>query len=216
MILFDHWMLPDGEEHLPTWMSHQNQRVDGRLSYQYKKYEGVMRHVSQRRVAVDVGAHCALWSFWMARDFEKVHAFEPKPEHVACWNVNMEGKDNAFLYQVALGTEERQVSLRTADTSSGDTTVVLDGFGIPMRTLDSFGLTDVDLLKIDCEGFEAFVLEGALDTLARCKPTVIVEQKPGHGQRFGRGEHDAVKLLESLGAKKVWESSGDYVLRFNR
>lgn len=216
MIRFDQWWLPDGEQHLQWWMGHTNHRVAGRLTYQKSKYDGAMRWVSPRRVAIDVGAHCGLWSFWMARDFEIVHAFEPKPEHARCWNANMEGHQNAYLYEAALGNEARQVGLVTGESSSGDTSVVRDGHGVSMRTLDSFGFNDVDFIKIDCEGFEVFVLEGAVETLRRCKPTVIVEQKPGHGQNFGRGEHDAIKLLESMGARKVWESSGDYVLTFGR
>jgi FkbM family methyltransferase len=216
VIAFDRWMLPAGEEHLQTWMTHKNQRVAGRLTYQYHKYEGALKFVGQRRVAVDVGAHVGLWSYWMARDFATLHAFEPKPEHVQCWNANMEGVMNAHLYEAALGNEERQVGLHTGPDSSGDTTVVLDAFGTPMRTLDSFNFQDVDFLKIDCEGFEVFVLEGARETLARCKPTVIVEQKPGHGQHFGRGEHDALALLKGMGARQVWDYAGDYVMAFGR
>lgn len=212
MIRFDHWHLPDGEQHLQAWMAQKNTRVDGRLTYQYAKYEAALRFCTKRRVAVDVGAHCGLWSFWMARDFETLHAFEPKPEHVECWQANMSGRTNATIYNVALGSEEREVGLETGPSSSGDTGVVLDGVGVPMRTLDSYDLWAVDLIKVDCEGFEVFVLEGATEMLLRCRPTVIVEQKPGHGQRFDRGELDAVALLESMGARRVWDYSGDYVL----
>lgn len=217
MILFDHhWYLPDGETHLPEWMAKNNRRVNGRLTYQYEKYEAAMAHVKGRRAAVDCGAHCGLWTFWMARDFAVVHAFEPKPAHVQCWHENMAGKPNARLYETALGDEQKQVGLKTGPSSSGDTAVVLDAEGTPMRTLDSFNLHDLDLIKIDCEGFEAFVLEGARETIARSKPVVIVEQKPGHGQRFGRGELDAVVLLEQMGAQRVWSKSGDFVLTFRK
>jgi FkbM family methyltransferase len=216
VIAFDRWMLPDGEEHLQAWMTHANHRVAGRLTYQKKKYDAALGFVSERRVAVDVGSHVGLWAYWMAQDFGLVHCFEPKPEHVQCWNVNMEGVMNARLYEAALGREERQVGLYTGPSSSGDTTVVLDAHGTPMRTLDSFHLQDVDFIKIDCEGFEVFVLEGARETLARCKPTVIVEQKPGHGQHFGRGEHDALALLKGMGARQVWDYAGDYVMAFGR
>jgi len=216
VIVFDKWVLPDGEQHLQEWMSKANRRVDGRLTYQYHKYEAARRFCTSRRVAIDVGAHCALWSFWMARDFAKLHAFEPKPDHVSCWTLNMEGVQNADLAQVALGPKRGTVGLFTGASSSGNTYVVEGGTGVEMRTLDSYAFENVDLIKIDCEGYEVFVLEGARDTLERCKPVVIVEQKPGHGQNFGRGERDAVKLLQSMGARQVWDYAGDYVLRFER
>lgn len=214
MMTFDKWVMPDTEAHLPVWMTHANHRVQGRLTYQKSKYDAAMAHVKQRRVGIDIGAHIGLMSYWMAQNFQILHAFEPKPEHVRCWNVNMEGHTNAYIYETALGDELKEVGLLTGSSSSGDTSVVLDGHGTPMRTLDSFHFNDVDFIKIDCEGFEAFILEGAKDTLTRCRPTVMVEQKPGHGQRFGRGELDAVTLLTDMGAKQVWCGSGDYVLTF--
>lgn len=218
MMLYDRtWYLPDGESHLANWMANRNQRVEGRLTYQYHKYEAALNHCTRRRTALDIGAHVGLWSYWMARDFDKLFAFEPKKEHVECWQANMKDRDNVWLYEVALGNERRLVGLQTGAASSGDTSVNLKASsGAAMVTLDSYHLRDVDFIKIDCEGFEKFVLEGARDTLARCQPVVIVEQKPGHGQRYGLGEHDAVRLLEEMGARLVWEYAGDYVLTFEQ
>lgn len=217
VILFDRtWRLPDGETHLVNWMLNRNQRVDGRLTYQYHKYEAARDQCKQRHVALDIGAHVGLWSYWMARDFQKLIAFEPKPSHVECWHANMAAYDNAILHEVALGNERRKIGLKTGPSSSGDTSVDLSASDVPMCKLDDYKLRDVDLIKIDCEGYEAFVLEGARETLTRCKPVLIVEQKPGHGQRYGRGEHDAVTLLEAMGATMVWEYAGDYVLTFEK
>ena len=214
MLRFDQWVLPDGETHLPQWMTTKNRRVDGRLTYQYEKYEAAMKHCRKRTVAVDVGSHVGLWAYWMARDFSLVECFEPKAEHANCWYQNMAGRHNARLHPVALGKYAGTVGLVTGPASSGDTTVSPNGSGVQMVTLDSFEFGMVDFLKIDCEGYEAYVLEGAMDTLKRCRPTVIVEQKPGHGQRFGRGEHDALRVLESIGAERLWEMHGDYVMAF--
>lgn len=216
MIRFDQWALPTGETHLAEWMTTKRRRVDGRLTYQYEKYEAALGRCPSRRVAIDVGSHCGLWAFWMARDFERVHCFEPKPEHQECWITNMTSRHNAELYDVALGAIDREVGLITGPSSSGDTAVDLSASGIQMRTLDSYHFQGVDFIKVDCEGYEAFVLEGGLETLKRCRPVVIVEQKTGHGPRFGRGDLDAVRLLESLGARQVWDYSGDYVLTFEK
>lgn len=214
MIRFDQWYLPDGEQHLQTWMTQKNRRVEGRLTYQFEKYEAAVRHCRQRRLAIDVGSHVGLWAYWMARDFESVECFEPKVEHGLCWVENMAERPNARLHPVALGKSVGEVGLVTGPSSSGDTQVDQNGSGVPMVPLDSFEFSGVDLLKIDCEGYEVFVLEGARSMLQACRPTVIVEQKPGHGQRFGRGEHDAVHLLKSLGAEQKWEGAGDYVMVF--
>lgn len=46
---------------------------------------------------------------------------------------------------------------------------------IPMRTLDSFHLENVSLIKIDVEDMEIFALEGAIELIQKCKPTIIIE-----------------------------------------
>ena len=46
---------------------------------------------------------------------------------------------------------------------------------IEQRTLDSYQFTDVDIIKIDTEGYELQVLEGAVDTIKRNRPIVQIE-----------------------------------------
>lgn len=221
MLKFDEWLFPDGEVHLPEWMTTVNKRRDGRLQYQGHKYEAALRWVKQRRVAVDVGSHIGLFSWPMAKDFESIEAFEAMPSHRACWYKNMEGITNATLHACALGESEGRAKVATRTVgSSGDTGVDptgKTGKQVNMRTLDSFGLTDVDFLKVDVEGYELFVLRGSVETLKRCRPCVIVEAKPetGMADRYGIGVTDSVKFLESLGAKKRAGIQGDYILSFD-
>jgi hypothetical protein len=46
---------------------------------------------------------------------------------------------------------------------------------VDIQSLDSFQLKNVDFIKVDVEGFEADVLEGAEETIKRCKPLILVE-----------------------------------------
>lgn len=219
MIPFDHWFLPPGETHLQEWMTTANRRVDGRLTYQYHKYEAAMRYVTRRHRAVDVGAHCGLWSYWMARDFDKVDAFEPVPAHRDCWSANLMGyRRKTVLYACALGDRIGTVSLTPGVVSTGDTCVTPDvtSGSVQMLPLDSFyDIRDVDLLKIDCEGWELFVLRGAEKLLRRDHPVVIVEQKPGHASKYGIGDRDALAFLGVLGYVHREENNGDVVLTWD-
>lgn len=215
------WYFPDHEEHLQEWMGTVGDRhplPPGRLLYQGAKYRAALKYTTDRRRAIDIGAHVGLWSYQMMHDFIKVEAFEPMPDHAACWEKNV-GRKTFFrnLYPVALGADQRTVHIRTrTPNSSGDTGVEPDGEGVKVdqRTLDSFNFESVDLIKIDCEGYELFVCHGAEQTLLRCKPVVIVEQKPETGgpERYGIGETDAVTYLESLGAVKREGIQGDYIM----
>lgn len=215
------WWFPDGEKHLPEWMARVNAKRDGLLQYQFGKYTAAMRHVQQRRLAIDVGAHIGQWSKNMAADFEVIHAFEPVPDYAACWKANIGETSNAMLHQVALGAEPAVVCLKCGTPGShGDTFVAPKeeanaAIDVSMATLDSFNLANVDFIKIDCEGYELFVIKGAERTITRDRPCIIVEQKPGKAQTYGLGETDAVALLKSWGAKVRAVLSGDYILSWD-
>lgn len=219
---FGGWFLPDGESHLPEWMRKTNDVSDGRQRYQGKKQLMAMQWCRQFRVAVDVGAHVGLWAYYLAKRFQVVQAFEPVAAHRECFLMNQIGS-NVVLHDCALGEKAGSVSMKTAPTSSGDSFVAghsmlaqVNGSGdIPMKRLDEFAMADVDFLKVDCEGYELYVLRGAEETLKRCRPCVIVEQKPGHAQKFGLGETDAVDYLRSLGAHLRAVKSGDFILAWD-
>lgn len=213
MIKFDAWMLPDGETHLSGWMTQVNRRVDGRLAYQYHKYEVALALCGQRQTAIDIGAHVGLLSYWMARDFKNVAAFEPVAAHRECFAVNVPAS-NVTLHACALGEHDAMVSIKTAPTSSGDS--VVSGAGdIPMYRLDDFHLADVSFAKLDLEGGELFALRGGEETIKRCRPVVMVEQKAGHGASFGISDTAAVDYLHSLGMKTRQVISGDYIMSFD-
>jgi len=72
---------------------------------------------------------------------------------------------------------------------------------VKINTLDSYNFQDVDIIKIDVEGFEYDVLLGATDTIERCKPVVQVEMVYGQPHRFGRSVHDILKFFEDRGYK---------------
>lgn len=208
------WWWPDHEMHMIAWMNSPKNRVqlNGRWTYQGRKQIATLKHCKHFRAAVDVGAHVGLWSYNFAHSFGAVFAFEPVAAHRECFERNMVGvSQHVHLHAIALGAEDGMVSMWSEKGSSGNTQV--DGSGdIPMKTLDSFVLPDVDLIKIDCEGFEENVLRGAVETIARCKPTIIVEQKRDMASRFGLPLLGAVDFLKGLGYKVAEEISGDYIM----
>jgi len=62
---------------------------------------------------------------------------------------------------------------------------------VPIRTLDSFNISQVGLIKYDVEGFETKAVKGSMQTIERSWPVIIVEQN--------RGNLDAVEMLRSMG-----------------
>jgi FkbM family methyltransferase len=220
-----HIWLPDGEQHFPQWMSRNGELVDGRGTYQIKKLREALKWVKQWRVAVDVGAHVGLWSMQLAKRFQTVQAFEPVAHFRDCFALNVigAGPANVFLNTCALGNEVTSVAMSIDPADSGGTHVDLSRGDVTtpprlvqMRRLDDHVFADVDFIKIDCEGYELEVLKGGAETLARCKPCVIVEQKPHKlGPNFGIKGTPAVDFLRDLGARLRTAMSGDYILAWD-
>lgn len=207
------WWWPDHEEHMIAWMQGPKNRIklNDRWTYQGRKQIATLKHCKSFRTAVDIGGHVGLWAFNLAHAFDRVEAFEPVADHRACFEKNLAGLGNVKLHAVALGKEPGMVSMWSEQGSSGNTQVRGEG-DIPMLTLDSLELQDVDLMKIDCEGFEENVLRGAAETLKKWKPTVIVEQKRDMSLRFNLPKLGAVAYLNSLGYTVAEEISGDYIM----
>ena len=183
----------------------------GGAQYQASKLRAGLQYVKQARRAIDIGAHCGLWSVQLGQYFHEVECFEPLPRHIECWQKNVGWKLSCHLHEVALGDKHGTVGMEIVEGLSGRSHVTSEGT-TPMRTLDSYGFDNVDFIKIDVEGFELFVIKGAEQTILKHRPVMIVEQKPKHGGKYGLSDTAAVDYLVSLGAEVKQEIVGDFVM----
>ena len=69
---------------------------------------------------------------------------------------------------------------------------------VPARTLDSYNFEVVDCIKIDVEGSELLVMQGAKDTIERCRPSVQVEIVPKQCNLFGYDPQDLYDFFAKL------------------
>lgn len=206
--------LPETEQHLVPFLENGPEFADG-PTYQIHKLLAALPFVKNFGNAIDVGGHCGLWSRVMVHFFNNVDAFEPVALHRECFrhNVSCGPGTNMTLHDCALGNQEGKISLHTGESSSGDTYVQENGeHHAEIHKLDSFNLKQICFVKIDCEGYELYVLQGGEATIRRDKPCIIVEQKPGKGSQFKLKDTAAVDLLKSWGAVLRKEISGDFIL----
>ena len=154
-------------------------------------------------VAVDIGANVGYYTFKMAKHFSSVYAFEANAEASA--PIRSSGLYNVCLIDKGLSNTERKAVLYIplvdklalsgwASLEPGncpDATHHLER-QIELTTLDAFQLEQVNLIKIDVEGHEFEVLQGACRTIAKSKPTLIIEIKRNRFEKV----HD---LLVSYG-----------------
>ena len=100
--------------------------------------------------------------------------------------------------------------------NEGGTGVGLGGDRAELRALDGFGFERVSLLKIDVEGYENEVLEGAVDTIRRNRPVVVIEIAGGEDYATAPPDvrkriHGTWGRLEALGYAVTPVFKHDYV-----
>jgi FkbM family methyltransferase len=145
--------------------------------------------VPQGRIAIDVGANKGVYSHLLARVAQSVEAFEPNPKIYSVLTRYL--PPNVVAHQVALsnavGTAELIVPMRgggfSNQTASLNPRKRNAGAGVvkvAQRTLDSYGFNNVGFIKIDVEGFEPAVLEGARETIMRERPVMQIELEEQH------------------------------------
>lgn len=152
-------------------------------------------------VFVDVGANVGIFTLLAARTFRNVYAFEPLPSVGELLARNARNSPNVCVFPFALSNENGEAQLwEHAVGSGGSTLLPIDAslsklthkrnwgtFTVPKRRLDDVLPRDsaVDLLKIDVEGHECEVIEGALDIIEAYRPIVYVEiQDDGRYRRI--------------------------------
>lgn len=184
-------------------------------TYQIANYRRALEFVTDRSCAVDCGAHVGAWTKAMAGDFARVVAVEPSPDTFEALLVNVQAfhLTNVEPHQVALGAESGSVSMtldaRGVALANTGARFVQDGGDIPRVRLDDWQLPSLGFLKIDAEGSEPFVLQGAADTIARCRPIILFEKKWLWTKHYGLPKAIVTDWLTAQGYRYLASSKND-------
>ena len=142
---------------------------------------------------LDIGAWVGTWSMAMNKFCGRVIAFEPDSLHYQCLVKNV--TDDVETHKLAVGSEEKLISL-SEDNFTQSKRIVGEG-SIPMITIDNMKLDDVDLIKIDVEGYEMEVLKGAKKTLENVQYLMI--ELNNNTKKYGSSNIEIEKYINSLG-----------------
>lgn len=207
------WHFPEIESHFPKMLK---KSVDkgGPAEYQQKVRLRSLDFVKQKRVALDVGANVGLWSRDLVQSFEKVIAFEPVDMFRECLARNVTS-DRLWASPMALGDTDMRATMVITEGNTGHSHIDPNSYGqgeTQVVRLDSLAMEVVDYIKIDCEGFEYKVLKGSEQTIARCKPVVVLEQKPHDMYSKEYSQFAAIELLQSWGMIKLDQVKDDWIM----
>jgi len=124
----------------------------------------------RRGVMLDIGAHHGSSLAPFADDGWEIHAFEPDPANRARLHAAFGGRPNVTIVPAAVSDEAGEMALYTSELSTGVSSLAAftpdhsPTTRVPVVTLGEYlagaGITAVDFMKIDVEGFERNVLSG--------------------------------------------------------
>lgn len=206
------WWFPDQDTHFAQMLS-KNITRGGHPVYQEPVRRRSISHCQHRGLALDIGANVGLWTRDLCTFFQRVIAVEPVAEFRECLLRNVTAA-NLEIQPVALGSITAMINMIVTPDNTGhshvDTASVGQG-SIPMVTLDSLNLPQVDYIKIDCEGFENNIILGAQQTILKYRPVMVVEDKKH--QDVGHDDTDqALSTLISWGARVIDSVNNDKIV----
>ncbi|HEV7280011.1 MAG TPA: FkbM family methyltransferase [Pirellulaceae bacterium] len=146
---------------------------------------------------VDVGAHKGAYLYWLRRaagPTGKVLAFEPQPQlssyleriaqqsrwkNVRVENLALSARPGVLPLHIPAAEGRTSPGARLGRKHAEDRGRCNTSFDVPVTTLDAYlydtGISRVDFLKVDAEGHELAVFQGAERTLRTWRPTILFE-----------------------------------------
>lgn len=140
----------------------------------------VLTLVRGRTAVVQAGGNLGLFPKRLAQEFATVYTFEPAASLFAMLQHNAP-ELNIVKFQAAVGDVRGLVGTacvrregKTRAAHEGITHIVKNGV-VPTLRIDDLALPVCDLIYLDVEGWELYAIRGAVETIARCRPIVVVE-----------------------------------------
>lgn len=178
-----------------------------------------------RTISVDVGASTGIYTIFMLAYSRCCLAFEPR----ASVALRLQQKlafagDRLQIHSVALSDHSGDMLLRVPRRDGGRATVEaanslndvadVDAVTVPVRSLDSFAAADVGFIKIDVEGHELAVLQGARVCLQSSQPRLLIEIEERH---HPDGLRRVTAYLDRFGYRAffLWNSTLHPLAEFN-
>jgi len=180
----------------------------------YEPYETqlILRQAKRGDVVVDVGANIGYYTVLLADKVGKngkVYAFEPDITNFEILKKNIEVNNlkNVEIINAAVGSKAGKLKLYKSKDNFGDHK--LYGKDKNIETVKIVKLDDylkdkkINLMKIDTQGWEPEVIEGAMKIIKRDQPIMFLEYSPAS---YKIAKLDGKKMMEFCKAeyKNIW------------
>jgi FkbM family methyltransferase len=175
---------------------------------------GAMKdRIHEGAVVLDIGANVGMYTLLMARwagPTGKVFAFEPVVQNTDKLqrNINMNKlADRVEVIRTAIGNTVGEMVFYYSPECCGNSSVVASAVPggrsqvVPVTTVDLFCQSRrivPTFLKIDVEGYEMHVLEGAWEIIQRYTPDLLIETHPYLWQELALSQEQVIERFEGL------------------
>ena len=157
--------------------------------YENSFLDFILKNYKEQVNIIDIGANIGNHSLFFKKFLhcEKVYSFEPFPKNVAILRHNMKPYTDCEVIPIALSSKEGHMTLYNTQGNNfggfslhnyqveGANRSFVVSDSVEVKTLDSFALDNITMIKIDVENHENDVLEGARETILRNKPIIFIE-----------------------------------------
>jgi FkbM family methyltransferase len=154
---------------------------------------------------IDVGGNRGVYAYKLWKLGCRVEVFEPNPACCDVLNAWLRDKPMVKLHPVALSSRTGNASLHIPVDAAGvehDASASLEhedfasarNREVRLKTLDSYEYEDIAFIKIDVEGHEQNVLDGASGTIEKSKPALLIEIEQRHNKE------PVARIFESIKA----------------
>ena len=176
-------------------------------------------HCPSLDTAVDIGCRYGEFSRYLARNFAKIYCFDYRKTNQFAMNVDVLDR-RIVHYTCPLGADmHTEYASGRGNFRNRNIDPKWRGLvQMQVYPLDYFKLTNVSLIKIDTDGMDEEVIKGAMNTIKKYKPVIIVELLIVDNKH----NHNGVRLLQEIGYKVVDKKIGsggmhnDYVLSYHK
>ena len=154
------------------------------------------KYVNKDSVVIECGCHIGTHTIKLAKMCNKIYGFEPMPDtnKILNQNIKLNNINNAFISRLGVSSEPGKTKfLWSQDGNPGASGLDNNPIGKPawlescketievfLTTIDILRLDKLDFMKIDVEGYEQLVIQGAMTTINKCKPVMVIEVWSNH------------------------------------
>ena len=171
--------------------------------YQQIELDFLAQFIRPASVVYDIGSNVGYHATAFSQISRNVYCFEANPDHFQLLKLNLQDNAHCRIQNIALGKENGTILVEEFDATTpsnygGVKVGAASGREVRMAAIDTLGLPPANLMKIDVEGHELAVLQGATNMIKNQNPFIYFEAAETQDFR------EIYNLLTGLDYKLYW------------